>query len=158
MTSRRERHGPLLAASGGKCNVCQRFKPAGGLVIDHNHDTGLIRGVLCVRCNKVADYSTEARFVRYRNNPPAVGLVGEMPYKEPRRAPAISNVEPVEPRDPTCDPVGFEEIAARLHVQSRTVQMWRYRGLLPPADGTISGRPFWFWPIVEQWAEQTGRL
>lgn len=39
---------------GGRCAIC-RQKPSGGrsphLVVDHNHDTGRIRGLLCTQCN-----------------------------------------------------------------------------------------------------------
>lgn len=38
----------LLKAQGGKCALCA--KP-GKLVIDHCHETGLVRGLLCIRCN-----------------------------------------------------------------------------------------------------------
>lgn len=45
----------MLAAQGGVCDLC---KTAGrgpvlryGLVVDHCHDTGKVRGLLCVDCN-----------------------------------------------------------------------------------------------------------
>ena len=44
----------LSAAQGAKCGICQ--KPESGfkmrLAVDHNHKTGLVRGLLCYRCNK----------------------------------------------------------------------------------------------------------
>ena len=39
---------------GGKCYFCGSAKPlhdSGALVIDHDHDTGIIRGLLCKPCN-----------------------------------------------------------------------------------------------------------
>jgi hypothetical protein len=39
----------LLLRSGGACELCGRRSRK--LVIDHAHDTGLIRGVLCNGCN-----------------------------------------------------------------------------------------------------------
>ena len=39
---------------GGKCYFCGSAKPLrgrGALAIDHNHDTGIIRGLLCKPCN-----------------------------------------------------------------------------------------------------------
>lgn len=38
----------LLQAQGGKCWICQEEKR---LVIDHNHETGRVRGLLCPICN-----------------------------------------------------------------------------------------------------------
>lgn len=35
-------------AREGPCDICLR---AGPLVLDHNHDTGRVRGWLCVACN-----------------------------------------------------------------------------------------------------------
>jgi hypothetical protein len=42
----------LIARSGGRCEACGQ-EPATGKVlqVDHDHDTGLIRGVLCSGCN-----------------------------------------------------------------------------------------------------------
>lgn len=38
----------LFASSDGRCAICGR---AGALVVDHDHDTGAIRGLLCRNCN-----------------------------------------------------------------------------------------------------------
>lgn len=44
----------LSQQQGGKCGVCgkdeKQFKNR--LAVDHNHKTGLVRGLLCYRCNK----------------------------------------------------------------------------------------------------------
>jgi hypothetical protein len=39
----------ILAAQGGVCGVCGRESDQ--FVVDHDHDTGQIRGVLCHKCN-----------------------------------------------------------------------------------------------------------
>ena len=43
----------LLAAQGGCCKICGTDTPngQGRFVIDHNHTTGEIRGLLCSTCN-----------------------------------------------------------------------------------------------------------
>lgn len=57
-----------------------------------------------------------------------------------------------------CDPVGSEDIATRLGVKRDTVKMWKQRGLLPEPRWTVSGRPCWNWPDIEDWARRTRRL
>lgn len=38
----------IIAAQDGRCAICGDEKK---LVIDHNHETGQVRGMLCLRCN-----------------------------------------------------------------------------------------------------------
>ncbi len=56
------------------------------------------------------------------------------------------------------DPVGLQEIAARLHVQRVTVDSWRTKRLLPKPRWTVGGRPAWDWSEIERWAKETGRI
>jgi hypothetical protein len=43
----------IVAAQGGGCAICGRQNFAGRyLAVDHNHDTGKVRGVLCDGCNR----------------------------------------------------------------------------------------------------------
>ena len=58
----------------------------------------------------------------------------------------------------TFDPVGEAEIADRLGVKTRTVNVWRQRGLLPEPEGQVSRRPVWRWKTIHEWATITGRL
>ena len=42
----------MLAAQGGGCAVCGREpKPGKALHVDHNHETGAVRGLVCFSCN-----------------------------------------------------------------------------------------------------------
>ncbi len=47
----------MLRAQGGVCAVCRqperakRNRKAKALAVDHDHDTGAVRGLLCSRCN-----------------------------------------------------------------------------------------------------------
>lgn len=44
-----ERHDALLESQGGVCAICS--KPGLKLVVDHDHATGKVRGLLCHHCN-----------------------------------------------------------------------------------------------------------
>ena len=43
----------MLDAQGGVCAICGRADDGSGhkLSVDHNHETGAVRGLLCHRCN-----------------------------------------------------------------------------------------------------------
>jgi len=60
-----EEYGNMLRAQGGRCAIC-RSRKAGGkgrwMFVDHNHKTGKVRKLLCLRCNAMlgsADDSPE---------------------------------------------------------------------------------------------------
>lgn len=76
----------ILKYQGGTCWICNR-KPAEGkhLNVDHDHKTGLVRGLLCWSCNRrvIANHrGDEGAFLlrtaaMYLESPPAVSAVGE---------------------------------------------------------------------------------
>ena len=50
----------MLAAQGGGCAICGRAAPAGtSLHVDHDHETGVVRGLLCFTCNGALGMFTE---------------------------------------------------------------------------------------------------
>jgi len=49
----------LFKKQGGVCLICKEFPKTGKLVIDHHHDTGLVRGLLCHHCNLVLGFCRE---------------------------------------------------------------------------------------------------
>lgn len=61
----------LRAHQGGKCALCEQIKP---LVVDHDHETKLVRGLLCYRCNTSEGASDYPWLRAYRANPPAASL------------------------------------------------------------------------------------
>jgi hypothetical protein len=42
------RYQEMVKSQGGKCALCRKIRK---LHIDHCHDTGAVRGLLCLRCN-----------------------------------------------------------------------------------------------------------
>ena len=77
----------LLRGQGGKCGIC--LKPPGSrrLAVDHDHRTGLIRGLLCstgirggcnygLLGNRDKDPGLFLRAYNYLTEPPATGVLG----------------------------------------------------------------------------------
>lgn len=71
----------------GRCGMCKR--PASdfqnGLALDHNHKTGLVRGLLCHICNRMlGKFRDEDALLlagaEYVTNPPAVTALGKEVY------------------------------------------------------------------------------
>lgn len=52
----------LCALEGGRCAVCKERRR---LVIDHNHATGVVRGLLCYRCNTMVGHYEKANELRH---------------------------------------------------------------------------------------------
>lgn len=49
-----EEYERLFSIQSSRCAICQSEKPGGrGWQIDHSHSTGVVRGILCFRCNLV---------------------------------------------------------------------------------------------------------
>ncbi len=50
-----ERFAALSQAQGGRCSICRKLpeevSARGCLVVDHDHRTGAVRGLLCHKCN-----------------------------------------------------------------------------------------------------------
>jgi hypothetical protein len=71
----------LLAAQDGKCAICGGLRRQ-NLDVDHDHKTGLIRGLLCKRCNRRLlpscgdDETVLWQAIEYLREPPAVLAIG----------------------------------------------------------------------------------
>ena len=46
-----EQHVAMFEAQGGLCAICRGEGGKKGLAVDHCHDTGVVRGLLCGECN-----------------------------------------------------------------------------------------------------------
>lgn len=72
----------LLKAQGGVCAICGKPPKTRRLGVDHDHKTGVVRGLLCYFCNHrllggVKDDVEKLRAaVKYLDNPPAVPVIG----------------------------------------------------------------------------------
>lgn len=76
-----EQYMAMFDAQGGTCAICHRKPRKYKLAVDHDHDTGAIRGLLCSRCNHrllgSANDSVDVlqRAIDYLTNPPASALL-----------------------------------------------------------------------------------
>ncbi|AEJ92055.1 endonuclease VII [Mycobacterium phage Heathen] len=78
-----EEYWAIYEFQGGRCYGCRR---ANGkrkrLSVDHDHETGIVRGLLCTACNRNVlghlrdDPEAFQRFIDYLDNPPAVQVIG----------------------------------------------------------------------------------
>lgn len=73
-----EQYEAIKTAQGGVCAICQRANGrTKALAVDHNHETGEVRGVLCGPCNRgVLGHLRDSpdameRAAEYLRNPPA---------------------------------------------------------------------------------------
>lgn len=73
-------YGEIYLAQGGVCAICRRATGATRkLSVDHDHRTGLTRGLLCRPCNDILgqlrdDVEAARRIVSYLISPPALQL------------------------------------------------------------------------------------
>lgn len=74
----------LREYQAGHCALCRSARQ---LVVDHDHESGLVRGLLCRSCNtKEGKYLEAPWFEVYRADPPAARLGLEIQYGQHRPA------------------------------------------------------------------------
>lgn len=76
----RELRRAFRAWHAGRCAACGF--PAGRLVEDHDHETGLVRGMLCRPCNSSEPHD-DGLFRKYRERSPAEILGLQLHYFDP---------------------------------------------------------------------------
>lgn len=84
-------YGAIYLGQGQVCAICRRATGATRkLSVDHDHKTGLVRGLLCSTCNKLLghirdDLETARRVVAYLLAPPAQVLQIEAVHEDFRK-------------------------------------------------------------------------
>ena len=78
-----------------RCAICDN---TGSLVLDHDHQTGLIRGKLCRSCNTCEGFRHGGVWDKYRRRNPATICGVESPYIDP------FTLEEAKPAPPPDDP------------------------------------------------------
>lgn len=77
-----EQYWALYEAQGGRCAICGwATGKTKRLAVDHDHDTGLVNGLLCGRCNQNRGlYGNESlvRWINYNLDPPARAIIGDV--------------------------------------------------------------------------------
>lgn len=68
-----DQYNEMLKAQNNKCAICGDDCPTGrSLAVDHNHDTGAVRGLLCSRCNigigQLKNITNLAKAIEYLEN------------------------------------------------------------------------------------------
>lgn len=54
-------YGEIVARQNNRCAICKKSPPPGKrLFVDHNHQTGVVRGLLCVNCNFLIGHAQES--------------------------------------------------------------------------------------------------
>lgn len=77
-----EQYEALYEAQGGVCYICQRATgKVRRLAVDHDHNSGYVRGLLCKPCNSVLAHARDdgeffERAFEYLREPPAHALIG----------------------------------------------------------------------------------
>lgn len=101
----------LLAWQGGRCYMCGRQPRSARLAVDHDHETGEVRGLLCrdnergcnhVILGNITSLAMARRIVAYLEKPPLQRLRdGEEPpvlaYREPKESPTAARTEAEPP-------------------------------------------------------------
>jgi len=56
----------MFRCQEGKCAICEETTPGQNLHIDHNHETGEVRGLLCSQCNMFIGLAKEDKNILSR--------------------------------------------------------------------------------------------
>lgn len=71
----------ILAGQDHACCICKKELTGISHAVDHDHKTGVVRGILCAYCNhwnlgRHTDWELVQRMADYLRDPPAVRILG----------------------------------------------------------------------------------
>lgn len=52
----------------GRCPICHQPPPETGFITDHDHNTGIVRGLLCHRCNTIVGSHEKGRKIERKHH------------------------------------------------------------------------------------------
>lgn len=118
----------LIDTLGLRCHCCQS---GFGSFVDHDHFTGIVRGLVCADCNSQVDkcrHLSGCPFADYLNDPPAEWLGTRYPGHRPRRGSSNRTTIELLGIDPFS--IGWE----RNHLIGEIQRLMQYVSDEVPAD------------------------
>jgi hypothetical protein len=111
----------------GKCAVCEERKE---LLVDHDHDTGWVRGLLCNRCNTTEGQKDWPWLRAYRENPPAKRIGLKVRYSA-HQAQGLREHFQRKREDPATPKTLIKRTAARetLRCEGGACEVWGCRSI-----------------------------
>ena len=95
----KDTYNTLLKLQNEKCLICQLYSLDSALAVDHNHETGMVRGLLCRNCNLGLGYFKDnitslMRAILYLLRRSAYDIAPNPPfYVDPARKLAVAELD-----------------------------------------------------------------